>query len=109
VDALAHRRFLSSGSYTAGQVFAQIGGRATIDALVDGFYDRIELDPALRRLFGRHLENERAGQKRFFSEWLGGGTSYSDTAYWPLKHRHDLFPITPALAEQWLAHFRASL
>jgi truncated hemoglobin YjbI len=83
--------------------------RATIEALVDGLYDRIELDPALRRLFGRHLEKERAGQKRFFGEWLGTGTAYSASADYPLKHRHDLFPITFELAEQWLGHFRASL
>jgi truncated hemoglobin YjbI len=109
LDALAHRAFLAEGSYEGGDLFSGRGDPATIDALVDGLYDRLEMDPPLRQLFGRHLENERAGQKRFFSEWLGSGSSYSATAYYPLKHRHDLFPITPVLAEQWLAHFRASL
>jgi truncated hemoglobin YjbI len=107
-SALAHRGFLPEGSYTRGDFAPGIDG-ATIAALVDGLYDRIELDPALRRLFGHHMENERAGQKRFFGEWLGTGSAYSETAYFPLKHRHDLFPITPALAEQWLEHFHASL
>ena len=72
---LSHRRFLAEGSYEGGEFGARID-RASIDALVDGLYDRIELDPALRRLFGRHMDNERAGQKRFFREWLGAGGSY---------------------------------
>jgi truncated hemoglobin YjbI/ankyrin repeat protein len=109
LDALAHRRSLPSGTLAAAEWFARIGGRPTVERLVDGLYNRIEADPALRRLFGRHLENERAGQKRFFTEWLGGPAVYSHSAYVPLKHRHDLFPITRALANQWLAHLHAAL
>jgi truncated hemoglobin YjbI/ankyrin repeat protein len=91
-------------------MFARIGGRLTVEALIDGLYDRIQLDPALRPLFGRHLIHERAAQKRFFTEWLGGGDgAYSESAYLPLKHRHDLLPITPGLAEKWLEHFSAAL
>jgi hemoglobin len=99
----AHRRFVGS------DLFARIGGRRAIETLIDGLYDRIETDAALRPLFGRDVTNERAGQKRFFTEWLGGESGYSDRAYLPLKHRHDLLPITPALAEKWLAHFRSAL
>jgi hemoglobin len=99
----AHRRF------AGGDVFVRIGGAAAIDTLIDGLYDRIDTDAALRPLFGRDTTNERAAQKRFFTEWLGGEPGYSDRAHLPLKHRHDLLPITPALAEKWLAHFRGSL
>src|SRR4051794_14616370 len=112
-EALEHRRFLAHAEahrpLVGSDVFARIGGRATVEALIDGLYDRIESDRALRPLFGRHLGNERAGQKRFFTEWLGGHAAYSERAYLPLKHRHDLLPITPPLADKWLAHFRASL
>lgn len=90
-------------------LLAQIGGRPTVDALIDGLYDRIEADPGLRRLFGRHLRQEREGQKRFFGEWLGGDSAYSERAYWALADRHALSPISGALAEQWLGHFRAAL
>ena len=31
------------------------------------------------------------------------------TTHLPLKHRHDLLPITRALAGKWLAHFRDAL
>ena len=110
---MEHRRFLAHSEahrpFVGGDLFARIGGRCTVDSLIDGLYDRIEIDPALRPLFGRNLTNERAAQKRFFSEWLGGEGGYSDRAHLPLKHRHDLLPITPALAGKWLGHFRDSL
>jgi truncated hemoglobin YjbI len=64
-----HRRFLAqreaSQPFASSDVFTRIGGRATVDALIDGLYDRIEADPSLRPLFSRHLSGERAGQKRF--------------------------------------------
>jgi truncated hemoglobin YjbI/ankyrin repeat protein len=80
-----------------------------VDALVDGLYERIEADQVLRPLFGRDLSREREAQKRFFGEWLGGASTYTDRADLPLKHRHDLLPITRPLAQQWLTHFRAAL
>ncbi|HET6146293.1 MAG TPA: ankyrin repeat domain-containing protein [Polyangia bacterium] len=98
-----HRPFAGS------DLFRRIGGRATVDALIDRLYARVEVDAALRPLFGRDLGNEREAQKRFFTEWLGGEAEYSDSAHFPLKHRHDLVPITRALAERWLAHFRHAL
>jgi truncated hemoglobin YjbI len=110
---MEHRRFLAHSEahrpFVGGDLFARIGGRATVDSLIDGLYDRIEIDAALRPLFGRDLTNEREAQKRFFSEWLGGEGGYSDQAHLPLKHRHDLLPITRSLAGKWLAHFRDSL
>jgi truncated hemoglobin YjbI/ankyrin repeat protein len=108
-----HRRFLARPDahrpFAGGDVLARAGGRAAVAALIDGLYDRIETDAALRPLFGRDLVNEREAQKRFFTEWLGGDADYSERAYLPLKHRHDLLPITRALAKQWLSHFRGAL
>jgi len=98
-----HRPFAGSG------LFTRIGGHETVDSLIDGLYARIESDRVLRPLFGRDLSNERAAQKRFFTEWLGGEPAYSENAYLPIKHRHDLIPITRALAGKWLAHFREAL
>ena len=110
---MEHRRFLARPEahrpFVGGDLFARIGGRHAIETLIDGLYDRIETDAALRPLFGRDVTNEREGQKRFFTEWLGGEPVYSDRAHLPIKHRHDLLPITPALARRWLAHFRSSL
>src|SRR5205085_3239223 len=95
--------------FAGGNLLGRIGGEAAVAALIDGLYHRIETDAALRPLFNRDLTNEREAQKRFFVEWLGGDTAYSDRAYLPLAHRHDLLPITRALAERWLRHFRDAL
>ena len=110
---MEHRRFLAHPEthrrFVGSDIFARIGGAAAVDTLINGLYDRIENDAALRPLFGRDTTNQRAAQKRFFTGWLGGKHGYSDHAHLPLKHRHDLLPITRALAEKWLAHFRSSL
>jgi truncated hemoglobin YjbI/ankyrin repeat protein len=105
-----HRRFLAHANRPfAGDLFVRIGGHAAIASLITGLYDRIETDSELRPLFGRDLTNEREAQQRFFCEWLGGDREYSDRAHLPLKHRHELLPITRELASKWLAHFRAAL
>jgi truncated hemoglobin YjbI/ankyrin repeat protein len=108
-----HRRFLAHPEahrpFVGGDLLRRIGGRTAVAALVDGLYDGIATDAMLRPLFSRDLANEREAQKRFFAEWLGGDSSYSSRAHLPLKHRHDLLPISRALAERWLAQFRAAL
>jgi truncated hemoglobin YjbI/ankyrin repeat protein len=110
---MQHRRFLAHPEahhpFAGGDLLPRIGGRSAVVALVDALYDGIVTDAALRPLFGRDVADERAAQKRFFAEWLGGDTGYSDHAHLPLKHRHDLLPITGALAEKWLAHFDNAL
>ena len=110
---MEHRRFLAHPEahhpFAGGDLLRRIGGRSAVAALVDALYDGIVTDAALRPLFGRDVANEREAQKRFFAEWLGGDTGYSDRAHLPLKHRHDLLPITGTLAEKWLAHFRNAL
>ena len=110
---MEHRRFLAHPeahrAFIGSDVLRRIGGTAAVGALIDGLYDRLETDSALRPLFGRDLANGRWAQKRFFVEWLGGESSYSSTTHLPLKHRHDLLPITPVLAGKWLGHFRDAL
>ena len=110
---MEHRRFLAHPEahhpFASGNLLGRIEGDAAIAALIDSLYDRIETDPLLRPLFSRDLSNERAAQKRFFAEWLGGDTAYSDRAHLPLAHRHDLLPITRTLAERWLGHFSDAL
>jgi len=110
---MEHRRFLAHPeahrAFIGSDVLRRIGGTAAVEALIDELYDRLETDSVLQPLFGRDLANGRAAQKRFFVEWLGGESSYSSTTHLPLKHRHDLLPITRVLAGKWLAHFRDAL
>src|SRR5215471_6102737 len=110
---MEHRRFLAYSEahrpFVGGDLLKCIGGHGAVEALIDGLYDRIATDPVLRPHFSRDLAKQRAAQKRFFAEWLDGESCYSDGACMPLKHRHDLLPITRAHAEQWLTHFRDAL
>jgi hemoglobin len=111
--SLAHRCFLPHAPgfrpFRNTDLFARIGGQSAVDALVDALYDRFEADLVLRPLFGRDLRGERAKQKLFFAEWLGGPRRYSDASHAGLKHRHDGLPITRALAGRWLGHFRRAV
>src|SRR5215470_15733689 len=110
---MEHRRLLACPeayrAFIGGEFFARIGGSVAVAALVDGLYDRIENDTALRPLFNRDLTREREALNRFFREWLGGANGYTSSTHLPLKHRHDLLPITRVLARKWLAHFRVAL
>jgi truncated hemoglobin YjbI/ankyrin repeat protein len=110
---MEHRRFLAHPEahrpFVGSDLLARIGGPAAVGVFVNRLYDRIENDAALRPLFGRDLTGGREAQKRFFTEWLGGVGRYSSTTHLPLKHRHDLLPITRVFAGKWLAHFRDAL
>ncbi len=112
-DSLAHRVLLDHPPgfrpFRGTGLFERIGGQPTVDELVNRLYDGISGDPRLRPLFPRDLAEGRAMQKLFFAEWLGGPGRYSEQAWTGLRHRHDDVPITPALADRWLGHFRRAL
>ena len=113
VADVSHRRFLDMGPgirpLPDNTLFNRIGGQPTVDRIVDSLYDRFGTDASLRPLFGRDLTNSRARQKRFFAEWLGGPARYSESAWGGLMRHHEDLPITPAVAERWLAHLRSAL
>ncbi len=54
-------------------LYEQIGGAATIDTLVDSFYDRVLSDPELAPFFSNtSMDTLRRMQKQFFTLALGG-------------------------------------
>ncbi len=112
-DPLAHRyllgRPLDYRPFAGSDLFARVGGQATVDRLVDLLYDAFGADPALRPLFPRDLTGGRAGQKVFFAQWLGGSHRYAERSYSGLVHRHESVPITPSVAGRWLHHFQQAL
>jgi hemoglobin len=95
--------------FRGNDLFGRIGGQPTIDRLVDLLYEGIGDDDQLRPLFPRDLAAGRSMQKLFFAEWLGGPRRYSEQAYAGMGQRHADLPITPALADRWLGHFRRAL
>jgi truncated hemoglobin YjbI len=102
---LEHRRFLPFADFRGTELFR----RVDVDRLVDTLYDGLGADPALRAFFAGDRSAERARQKLFFAEWLGGPSRYSERAWGGLAQRHAELVLTPALAEHWLGHFRRAL
>jgi truncated hemoglobin YjbI len=59
------------------------------------------------QLFFRNPAEERANQKRFFEEWLGGAAAYGH--YKGIHARHHTQWISKRNASTWLRHFKESL
>ena len=84
-----------------------IGGDAKVKALVERFYDLMDLEPAyaaLRAVHGSDLTNARNRLYWFLSGWLGGPQLYTEQFGHPrLRARHMPFPIAIRERDQWLA------
>lgn len=108
---LSHRGGLPVAQIRPAQtLFERVGGKETIEGIIDGLYDRIESDALLRPMFLRSLEEERAKQKAFWAEWLGGEPAYTHHhAYSGLQHRHAHIYITREAADRWVGHLTESL
>ena len=87
--------------------FAWIGGEGQIHALVDRFYDLMDLEPgyaALRAAHGPELGNAREKLKMFLTGWMGGPQHYTEQFGHPrLRMRHMPFSIGIAERDQWVA------
>jgi hemoglobin len=87
--------------------FEQLGGEAGVRALVDRFYDLMDLEPAyatLRALHPTTLEGSRDKLFWFLCGWLGGPNHYIDRFGHPmLRARHLPFAIGNTERDQWMA------
>ena len=86
--------------------FEWIGGEEKVKALVDRFYDLMDLDAgyaALRAAHGNTLENARQRLFWFLCGWLGGPQHYTERFGHPrLRARHLPFKIGIRERDQWL-------
>lgn len=94
-------------------LFERLGGRPVVERIVREFYDRVEADPELRRLFPDDLTEGREKQALFLEQWLGGEPRYSEQHGHPrLRMRHFPFVIDERAAGLWLRYmgeaFRAA-
>jgi hemoglobin len=98
---------VSDPADAAPDPFAQIGGEAGVRALVDRFYDLMDLEPAyaeLRELHPSLLAGSRDKLNWFLCGWLGGPQHYTDRFGHPmLRARHMPFAIGIRERDQWLA------
>jgi hemoglobin len=83
-----------------------VGGEGAVRALVDRFYDLMDLEPAyaeLRALHPTALEGSRDKLFWFLCGWLGGPQHYIERFGHPrLRARHLPFPIGIKERDQWL-------
>jgi len=86
--------------------FDRVGGEARVRALVDRFYDLMDLEPAyaaLRALHPNTLEGSRDKLFWFLCGWLGGPQHYTERFGHPmLRARHLPFAIGIRERDQWM-------
>ena len=87
--------------------FQLLGGEAGVRALVDAFYDRMDLEVAfagIRNLHHDTLDASRDKLAWFLTGWLGGPQRYVERFGHPmLRARHLPFAIGDAQRDQWMA------
>ena len=87
--------------------FEWMGGEPRVQALVDRFYDLMDLEPAyadLRAAHGPELDQARQRLFWFLCGWLGGPQHYTDRFGHPrLRMRHVPFSIGIRERDQWVA------
>lgn len=97
----------TSGDAPPATPFEWMGGEAVVRALVDRFYDLMDLEPAYRELrlaHGSTLEDARQKLHWFLCGWLGGPQHYTERFGHPrLRMRHMPFAIGVRERDQWLA------
>jgi len=94
------------------EVFERVGGLPFFERLVDRFYDGVEADPVLLRLYPTpdDLRGARRHLTLFLAQYWGGPTTYSHERGHPrLRMRHAPFAIGPEERDHWLAHMRAAI
>lgn len=84
-----------------------IGGESAVRALVERFYDLMELEPAYRELRALHPSTTAGSRDKLFaflSGWLGGPDLYVQQHGHPrLRARHLPYSIGVLERDQWLA------
>jgi hemoglobin len=91
----------------AATPFARLGGEPAVRALIDRFYDLMDLEPhfaELRALHPTSLDGSRDKLHWFLCGWLGGPQHYTERYGHPmLRARHLPYRIATLERDQWLA------
>ncbi len=91
---------------TAPTPFERLGGEPAVRALVDRFYDLMDLEERFAELRALHpttLDGSRDKLHWFLCGWLGGPQHYVERFGHPmLRARHLPFPIGVRERDQWM-------
>lgn len=97
----------------APTAFTLLGGEPGVRALVDRFYDLMDLEPAyagLRALHPTTTEGSRDKLFWFLCGWLGGPNHFVERFGHPmLRARHLPFAIGISERDQWMACMRQAM
>lgn len=86
-------------------LYDRVGGQPWFDALVDRFYEGVEVDPVLRPLYPDDLEPGKHHLALFLAQYWGGPHTYSELRGHPaLRARHLPFAIGAAERDAWVRH-----
>lgn len=100
-------------SSAAPSAFDLLGGEAAVRALVDHFYDLMDLEPRfdeLRALHPTDLSGSRDKLFWFLCGWLGGPSHYIERFGHPrLRARHLPYRIGIRERDQWMDCMRQAL
>jgi hemoglobin len=103
---------MTSGMQEEGQdaattAFDMVGGEAAVRALVDRFYDLMDIEPeysVIRALHPTTLEGSRDKLFWFLCGWLGGPQHFVERFGHPrLRARHMPYSIGIAERDQWMS------
>jgi len=98
---------LAAAVPTPNTPFDRMGGEAPVRALVDRFYDLMDLEPRfveLRALHPAALDGSRDKLFWFLCGWLGGPQHYTERFGHPmLRARHMPYSIGIKERDQWMA------
>ena len=93
--------------------YMRLGGEPGVRALVDRFYDLMDLEPAyagIRALHPSTLDGSRDKLHWFLCGWLGGPDLYVQRHGHPrLRARHLPYAIGIAERDQWLACMKQAI
>lgn len=91
--------------------YAQVGGRATFEHIVDVFYSQVAEDPDFRAMYpDADLEPAKYRLLTFLEQYWGGPRTYQQERGHPrLRMRHMPFRVDAAARDTWLRYMRRAV
>ncbi len=91
-------------------LYEAVGGLRYFETVVNEFFDRVEGDSVVRKVYPEDLAEPRRRTALFLAQFWGGPTTYSDERGHPrLRARHFPFVIGQPERDGWVRHMMDSI